>query len=1148
MSIDNSKCIILVPYMHFIEPECDEALRSLEQQGYHVWRAGGFSAIDQGRCVMAQTALDKGYEELFWVDSDVGFQTSDVTKIRKHNLPIVAGVYGLKDGSGRPAAEFYEQPTSYNLFAAKAVGAGFLYTKREVYETIQEKLKLERVNGRFSSCYPYFLPFIGDGLFYNTEDFAFCDRARQVGYKIMVDPTIKLKHFGKAAYYWESNIKLAPREVNDTAIVTCYFNYVGYQRLKDNYFAFKEQIQKTGGNLYTIELAFHDRPFELPADKNTVQIRTNDLMWYKENLINMMVARLPEHITKVIWADADIIFYDNQWHLKASKLLDVYPIAQMFSELEDTDAQGKVVEVTECAVKLKDKEVLDGQDLSHYRPGFIWGARREFFKHVGLFDQHILGSNDSWLCYTLLQKKIPHHFQNLNKDLMDRFEVWATKLRNYIFDPSLVGYLDVRTRHMWHGDKKNRQYTLRQKYIADLDPSKHLRYRADGLLEWTEETPEYMTNAVKNYFFQRKEDSSININRNNTVGIVTAVEAKFFPMFQQWYRSVVHVWKDPILVYDIGLTEAQSAWCHTNNIRLERFNFNIPGFTKHELFNRFKDRMWELYIWIKPFMIEEAPFNQVIWLDCDTIVLEPLDYLVHKVKNDGLVVFKDQYNPTFTINGDLSKVLPYGSTTSHNLTLNAGVLAVDKQANQNLMYFWTFAVTEALKKPEVAKEIKCLDQGCLIWAMRVAVKDHLMIDNITWNCPANRLTAAREKQQPRKQYNRDTCLDEIRADHKGINIVHWMGNTKLGHGWEPDFNLAIPLNRKAMFVNHEESRTGAPVILKNVVETFKLHYMNWNAIVVSKRRGGLTPVFDSLFHVKHMEDYITGINNYDTQLEIAHLMLQYERPAFVYANSLETFHYCVAASSMGIPALLHIHELDRDGMFGKLLTEGKLERLNIPNVVYLCACREIADIYIERYKLDPSKVEVITDFCDEDLILDNLKAEQPYRFDYPFIVGCGTADQRKGIDTFLEVATQMPEQRFVWVGRVKGSLAIPDNVFMTGEIDNPHAVINQAEILLLTSREDPFPLVVNEAMFIGKPVVAWRGSGGAEFMIGNYRYLTEQYNVEAFVTQIKKVKGMDVVKVSEEMKQRQAMYLSKQQKLREIRNVLLQRFNISLAT
>jgi hypothetical protein len=83
-----SRCVILTPVGSQIEPHCETALQSLEKHGYPVWRIRGYSAIDQGRSQLASDALNQGYDETLWIDSDIGFNPDDVERIRSHNLPI----------------------------------------------------------------------------------------------------------------------------------------------------------------------------------------------------------------------------------------------------------------------------------------------------------------------------------------------------------------------------------------------------------------------------------------------------------------------------------------------------------------------------------------------------------------------------------------------------------------------------------------------------------------------------------------------------------------------------------------------------------------------------------------------------------------------------------------------------------------------------------------------------------------------------------------------------------------------------------------------------------------------------------------------------------------------------------------------------
>ena len=201
-----NKCVILVPVAHHIEPACDDALRELERRGYTVWRRYGFSAIDQGRCLLAQQALDAGFEELMWIDADVAFWPADVDKIRSLNVSMACAAYPVK---GWPVMTI-EPDTRNNiefgpnglLRTVRYAATGFLYTHARVYRRIRTLLELEPVLiwGQHRAI-PYFYPLLKEGE-YLGEDFAFCDRARTAGFTIFLDPTIRLAHIGRYSYSW----------------------------------------------------------------------------------------------------------------------------------------------------------------------------------------------------------------------------------------------------------------------------------------------------------------------------------------------------------------------------------------------------------------------------------------------------------------------------------------------------------------------------------------------------------------------------------------------------------------------------------------------------------------------------------------------------------------------------------------------------------------------------------------------------------------------------------------------------------------------------------------------------------------------------------------------------------------------------------
>ena len=210
--MDPRKCVVIVPFNSFIHQECENALKELERRGYRVWRVGGYAAIDQGRNQMATDAMSDGYEETVWIDSDVAFHPDSVDQLRSHPHPIVCGIYPQK---GKRALACHVASGTHSLVLGEKGGlaemlyaaTGFLMIRREVYQNVQRQLDLPICNEKYGSpMIPFFQPMVRpveDGYWYLAEDYAFCHRARECGYKIYADTSIRLWHIGSYRYGWE---------------------------------------------------------------------------------------------------------------------------------------------------------------------------------------------------------------------------------------------------------------------------------------------------------------------------------------------------------------------------------------------------------------------------------------------------------------------------------------------------------------------------------------------------------------------------------------------------------------------------------------------------------------------------------------------------------------------------------------------------------------------------------------------------------------------------------------------------------------------------------------------------------------------------------------------------------------------------------
>ena len=135
------------------------------------------------------------YGKIFWIDSDIEWDVEDFKKIYHSELDIVSGVY-LTNLNGTIAANKYDaegRPNTMNekeLFMIDeplevgGVGFGFVAMKQGVFEKMDRPwFKIEHVKW-------------GDLDFECNvgEDYSWCMNAQRNGFKVMLDPNVKVKH------------------------------------------------------------------------------------------------------------------------------------------------------------------------------------------------------------------------------------------------------------------------------------------------------------------------------------------------------------------------------------------------------------------------------------------------------------------------------------------------------------------------------------------------------------------------------------------------------------------------------------------------------------------------------------------------------------------------------------------------------------------------------------------------------------------------------------------------------------------------------------------------------------------------------------------------------------------------------------------
>jgi len=296
-------------------------------------------------------------------------------------------------------------------------------------------------------------------------------------------------------------------------VIIVYYNFMKYQRRKQLTIEFIERMLKYDKiNLYIVELILDGDDFEITDgfNKNHLQIKTNYILWFKENLINIAVDKLLDIDWKnFAWMDSDIMFENNDWIDNVLNELNNYDIIQLFSKAYQLDINNNITSYSYGCIKYnmnRNKYIIDDQ---HTHPGYAWAiSKNGYNKIIKLPDMFIVGGADSRIAYGILNIDLYiSNYEEENIYFCEEFKKYIIEYQNKISMLSF-SYIECNIYHFYHGNIKNRQYFNRHKLLSEYNynPFTDLKYNKDGLIEPTNNFSTDLLCCIKKYFYNRKED------------------------------------------------------------------------------------------------------------------------------------------------------------------------------------------------------------------------------------------------------------------------------------------------------------------------------------------------------------------------------------------------------------------------------------------------------------------------------------------------------------------------------------------------------------------------------------------------------------------------------------------------------------------
>lgn len=327
---------------------------------------------------------------------------------------------------------------------------------------------------------------------------------------------------------------------------------------------------------------------------------------------------------------------------------------------------------------------------------------------------------------------------------------------------------------------------------------------------------------------------------------------------------------------------------------------------------------------------------------------------------------------------------------------------------------------------------------------------------------------------------------------------------------------------KILFISHEASLSGAPILLLNLLKnlkgktdlTFDVLLMNEGELFQDFAKTAdhvfslnSKPLKKNYIHRKilRLKNIFFSQNTPNENFRKVLKKILSNNYDLIYGNTIASLDMVFELQKKHSNCVIAIHELS----FALETIKDKnqiIEKIN--KIKYIIAgSKAVADNLIQNYKVKDNKIEIIHSFVEKDPIVKTnklvLKEELGISVENLILGIASSQELRKGTDLVpmlvKKIIQKKPNLKFKFInlgGNKNNSflrtsrldakkLGVEDYIVYIDHTNASNDYINLFDIFLLLSREDPFPLVMLTAAQLEKPIIAFKNSGGAEEFLQN---------------------------------------------------------------
>ncbi len=335
---------------------------------------------------------------------------------------------------------------------------------------------------------------------------------------------------------------------------------------------------------------------------------------------------------------------------------------------------------------------------------------------------------------------------------------------------------------------------------------------------------------------------------------------------------------------------------------------------------------------------------------------------------------------------------------------------------------------------------------------------------------------------------------------------------------------------KVLFVGHDANRAGAQLVLLHWIKAeaargnkpylllasggvlLKTYQKYAKVLVWEKGPSRLAKWVKKIPLLKREE----RVNREPTDSEIKRLMTRFQCEKFdlVLGNTVASLGLMRRFSTLNVPFEAYIHELD----FSLKMYASKEDMAFLRNDcrrVYAVSA-QVQQVLHETYSVPNGNLAILPPIVELPKQQQDRGQEQRKALGIPMdalvVLGCGLAEWRKGTDIFVRVAelliSRNPNLHVVWVGvgnepfsadlkTEKANWDTENRLHLVSKQPTTKPYFDMANLFFLSSREDPFPLVMLEAGYAATPIIGFKGAGGVNDFLASHPELLVEYTDEA---------------------------------------------------